>query len=181
MKSQSRFDGSLDLDSHELFAGNAGAVPACALHLISRFEAKHLRDALDRGEVPGDLRSKLRKLEQGEVIHHFIRQNSQLIIALLQAAHDGEFQPVDPTEYEHLLRVLAYVRKDDDLIPDYQPGGYTDDHQVMRAIVHELAPLLQRFKLWRLRHQVPGMWLSRWDEPGVGRFGAAASGTREHA
>lgn len=159
-----RFAANSGWESREPAVGMAGATPVGALHLVSRYEMKHLRDALNRGEIPIDLRGKLLKLEGGGVVHHFIQQNSQLIIALLQAVRDGDFRSATAAECEHLLRVLAYVWKDDDLIPDYQAGGYTDDHQIVRTAMHALAPLIHRFKLWRLRHQVPVMWLSHWGE-----------------
>jgi len=50
------------------------------------------------------------------------------------------------------------VRKTDDSIPDYREDGFIDDHQEVRAVTVEFAPLLQAFKAWRLRSQVPGMW-----------------------
>jgi hypothetical protein len=59
-----------------------------------------------------------------------------------------------------LLRVLAYVRKDDDAIPDNRPDGFVDDQQEIRAMLNEMGGLLQSFKMWRLRHQVPEMWNS---------------------
>jgi hypothetical protein len=51
------------------------------------------------------------------------------------------------------------VRKDDDAIADYKPGGFVDDQQEVRAATQQLGPLLTSFKAWRLRHQVPRMWL----------------------
>ena len=176
MKGNVRFDANPSWDSQAQPVGITGASPSCALHLVSRYEVKQLRDALERGEVPFDLQSKLLKLERGGVIHHFVQQYSQLIIALLQAAHDGEFRSVTTAECERLRRILAYVWKDDDLIPDYQPGGYTDDHQVVRAAIQDLAPLMHRFKLWRLRHQVPAMWLSHGGEPAMAE--ASSRGAR---
>ncbi len=58
-----------------------------------------------------------------------------------------------------MLRVLAYVPKDDDAVPDYKTGGLIDDQQEVRAATVELEALIQAFKAWRLRHQVPAMWL----------------------
>ena len=56
--------------------------------------------------------------------------------------------------------MLAYVRKDDDAIPDYLPSGFMDDQQEVRAAAMELGPLLQAFKAWRLCHLVPA-WGAR--------------------
>jgi len=52
------------------------------------------------------------------------------------------------------------VRKDDDATPDYKPEGFADDQREARAVAMELDDLLQSFKEWRLRHQVPRMWLT---------------------
>jgi hypothetical protein len=54
--------------------------------------------------------------------------------------------------------VLAYVRKDVDAIPDYQPEGFADDQQEIRSAATELSALIQAFKAWRLRYQVPVIW-----------------------
>ena len=55
------------------------------------------------------------------------------------------------------------MRKHDDAIPDYKPEGLglTDDQREMRATTVALDGLIQRFKAWRLRHQVPVMWPNR--------------------
>jgi hypothetical protein len=79
---------------------------------------------------------------------------------LLLAALESAFSEATSANRERLLRVLAYVRKDDDAIPDYRTDGFTDDQQEVRAATTELGPLLHAFKVWRLRHQVPGMWWS---------------------
>jgi hypothetical protein len=65
---------------------------------------------------------------------------------------------INPVSCERLLRVLAYVRKDDDSIPDYQPGGFVDDQQEVRKVDNKYHSLLESFKAWRLRHQVPALW-----------------------
>jgi hypothetical protein len=52
------------------------------------------------------------------------------------------------------------VRKDDDSIPDYQPGGFVDDQQEVRKADNEYHSLLESFKAWRLQHQVPALWWS---------------------
>lgn len=130
----------------------AAAPSTSALWLVNPYEMDELRTALARGQVPVDLRDKLAKLQRAGIIHHFVEQNSQLILALLLAVEDGSFRGVAPEERERLLRVLAYVRQDDDLIPDYQTGGYADDHQEVRMVLQDLAPVIGAFKRWRLRH-----------------------------
>jgi hypothetical protein len=57
--------------------------------------------------------------------------------------------------------VIQLLRKDDDAIPDYKPGGLTDDQREMRAATVALDGLIQAFKAWRLRHQVPMMFPNR--------------------
>lgn len=128
---------------------------------ITPHELESLRDALARGCLPPDFLAKLKRLKDGDLSHHFIDQNCRLFAALLVATGDGSFREGSPAERERLLRVLAYVRKDDDAIPDYKPEGLTDDQREMRAAVVELGSLIQRFKAWRLRHQVPVMWADR--------------------
>ena len=99
-------------------------------------------------------------MTDSDLTHHFIEKNCRLFAALLLAKEDGRFHEGSPAECERLLRVLAYVRKDDDAIPDYKSGGLADDQREMRAATVELGGLIQGFKAWRLRHQVPIMWPS---------------------
>jgi hypothetical protein len=128
------------------------------LHLINAHELEAMRAALTRGHLPSDFLEKLRKLAAGDLSHRFIEQNCRLFAKLLVAAEEGAFRDVSPAERERLVRVLAYVHKDDDAIPDYAPEGFRDDQQEVLAVVVELGGLLQAFKTWRLRHQVPAMW-----------------------
>ena len=129
------------------------------LHLVNAHDLRVLRDALAKGQVPPDLGAKLGTLAEGDLGYRFIEQKCRTIIALVLASEEGSFKEASQRECERLLRVLAYVRKDDDAIPDYRPDGFVDDQQVVRAVTTELDPLLQAFKAWRLRYQVPGMWL----------------------
>jgi hypothetical protein len=128
------------------------------LHLVTADDAQALRSALAKGSLPPDFEAKLSRLHEGDLIHRYVEQNSRLIFGLLLAALESSFTEVTSSDRERLLRVLAYVRKDDDAIPDYLPGGFMDDQQAVRAAAMELAPILHTFKVWRLRHQVPGMW-----------------------
>jgi hypothetical protein len=130
------------------------------LNLVTPQELEQLRDALLDGRPPRDLELKLTRLAGGSLLHRFVEQNSRLIIALLVAAYGGSFREANRGSLERLLRVLAYVRKDDDAIPDNRPDGYVDDQQEIRAMLNEMGDLLQSFKMWRLRHQVPEMWAS---------------------
>jgi hypothetical protein len=128
------------------------------LYLVTANDVQELRSALANGRLPSDFEAKLASLGDGSLIHRHIEQNSRLFFALLLATLESAFPSATPAELERLLRVLAYVRKDDDAIPDYKPGGFVDDQQAVHAAAMELRPLLQAFKAWRLRHQVPGMW-----------------------
>jgi hypothetical protein len=130
------------------------------LHLVTAHDLQALRDGLPKGQVPPDLEAKLATLAVGDLGYRFIEQKCRTIIALVLAAEEGSFKEASRIECELLTRVLAYVRKDDDAIPDYRPDGFVDDQQVVRAVTTELNPLLQAFKAWRLRYQVPGMWLN---------------------
>ena len=133
------------------------------LHMVTVHDLQDLRQALGRGQVPPDFEAKLSKLAAGDLSQRFIEQNCRTSIALLQAAWEGAFKGASYGDCERLLNVLAYVRKDDDLIADYRSGGFVDDQQVTRATATELDPLFQEFKSWRLRHQVPAMWHGRCD------------------
>ncbi len=129
-----------------------------ALHLVTAHELEELRAALARGELPRDFEAKLNRLAEGDLTHRFLARNCRLFSALLHAAQQGLFKQASRADCERLLRVLAYVRKDEDAIPDYQAGGFVDDQQEVRTATTELQPLLDAFKAWRLRHQVPAMW-----------------------
>ena len=96
----------------------------------------------------------------GDLRRSFIELNCRKMIALLSAAREGKFKGGDWADYERLLRVLAYVRKDDDAIPDYRANGFDDDQQELRTTMLALNPLLQRFKQWWLLHKVPELWLA---------------------
>src|SRR2546425_9190837 len=148
----------------------AGRVHSPDLMLVSRpallqwitpHELESLRGALARGALPPDFLGKLKRLADGDLSHHFIEQNCRLFAALLVATEHSSFREGSPAERERLLRVLAYVRKDDDAIPDYKPEGFTDDQREIRAATVALDGLIQGFKAWRLRHQVPIMWPNR--------------------
>jgi hypothetical protein len=128
------------------------------LHLLSAQDVQELRTALVHGRLPADFELKLARLAEGNLSERYVEQNSHLFFALLLAAAHSSFTDATPAQREHLLRVLAYVRKSDDAIPDFLTGGYIDDQQGVRAAATEMAPLLQAFKAWRLRHQVPAMW-----------------------
>jgi hypothetical protein len=128
------------------------------LNLVTPQELEELRDSLMDGRPPRDLELKLTRLASGSLLHRFVEQNSRLIIALLVAAYGGLFREANRASLERLLRVLAYVRKEDDANPDQRPDGYVDDQQEIRAMLSEMGDLLQSFKTWRLRHQVPEMW-----------------------
>lgn len=128
------------------------------LHLVTSHDVAALRNELRRGEAPLDFQAKLSRLSGGDLVHRYVAKHSADFIAVLLAAQDGIFRRISQAEIERVLRVLAYVRKDDDAIPDYRCDGLIDDQQEVHAAVLELAPLLHAFKAWHLRHQVPAMW-----------------------
>jgi len=130
------------------------------LYMVTDGDLQQMRNAIARGTMPPDFEAKLRKLAAGSLLHRSVEQNCRLFIGLLMAAHDGDFKKADESARDRLLRVLAYVRKDDDAMPDYKPEGFADDQHEVRAASTELDALLQAFKEWRLRHQVPRMWVT---------------------
>ena len=140
--------------------GSAPPPRSGLLHLVTPHDLQDLRTALAHGRLPQDFEAKLARLHEGDLIHRNVEQNSRLFYALLLAALECSFTGTNAADRDRLMCVLAYVRKDDDAIPDYRPGGFVDDHQAVRAAATELAPVLHAFKVWRLRHQVPAMWPS---------------------
>jgi len=140
--------------SNRPFAGQN----ANALHMVTQHDVNDIEMALNRGNVPTDFESKLEGLAMQSLLHRSVERNCRLFIALLQAAHKDEFKQLTPSAKERLLRVLAYVRKDDDAIADYKQNGFVDDQREVQAVVADLGVLLDSFKSWRLCHQVPGLW-----------------------
>jgi len=129
-----------------------------ALYLVSHFDLESLSQALRRGEVPVDLEAKLRKLAAGNLTERSVERCSRLFISLIQASQNGAFRAARAEDLKRLLQVLAYVRKDDDEIPDYKGDGFVDDNREVQAARVELRALLESFKSWRLIHQVPELW-----------------------
>lgn len=125
---------------------------------VTEPEVENLRHALAQGRVPLDLESKLMTLRQGDLGKICMEQACRWFIAILMAAEQGMFPQLEPGERERILRVLAYVRKYDDSIPDYQADGYTDDQQEVRAAALDYAGAIQAFKAWHLRNHVPSLW-----------------------
>ena len=128
------------------------------LHLVDDEEVEDLRRDLAGGMTPADFEAKLNRLSSQGLLHQFVAENCRSFFRLLVADAAGAFQKALPAERQRLLRVLAYVRKENDAIADYKPGGFQDDLEEVRAATTEFAALLQAFKEWRLRHQVPALW-----------------------
>ena len=129
-----------------------------ALRLVTLPEMDALRQALRHGKMPLDLAAKLARLRGEDLRERYLQQNSALFIGLWTAAETGAFVRAQPEEREQLLRMLAYVRKDDDAIPDTWPGGFHDDHDLMRWVCGELRSVLESYKTWHLTHRVPLLW-----------------------
>ncbi len=138
-----------------------GAAQETHLYLVTAHEVQSLARELARQNLPSDLEAKLSRLAVGNLSDRFIARNCRTIIALLGAAAGDGFTRLSLRDRERLLRVLAYVRKDDDAVPDYVAGGYVDDQQEVGLVTRDLNELLQGFKAWRLRNQVPGIWLAQ--------------------
>jgi len=128
------------------------------LHWVTPQELEALREALGQGGLPPDFLEKLGRLAGGDLSQRFIEQNCRVFAALLMASETGAFPDASPVQRERLLRVLAYVRNNEDAIPDYSADGLTDDQKEVLAAIVELGGLLQTYKAWRLRNQVPAMW-----------------------
>src|SRR5262245_50609201 len=104
------------------------------LHLVTEHDLDKLRTEVKQGDIPADLAAKLDKLAKGNLGDRFIEQNCRTMFALLVAARMHSFKELSELECERLLSTLAYVRRDDDAIPDYQPKGFLDDQQEVRSL-----------------------------------------------
>ena len=154
-----RSDVLEDCATNQVRVGSQPPVVRSGLvYLVTPNDVQELRTALVKGRLPPDFEAKLAKLGEGSLVERYVEHNSRLFFALLLAAVESSFLKASASDRERLLRVLAYVRKDDDAIPDYLSGGFMDDHQEVRAAAMELGPLLQDYRAWHLRYKVPGMW-----------------------
>jgi len=136
-------------------------VTAKALDMVSEKELASLCAALQQGRIPTDLQAKLERLRTEDPREFYLKQQSVLLSALLRSSAAKEFCLLRPQVCERLLRMLAYVRKDDDAIPDTWPGGFADDHDLMRLTCTELREALDTFKAWHLSRRVPLLWNNR--------------------
>ncbi|HEY5908986.1 MAG TPA: hypothetical protein VJA21_00125 [Verrucomicrobiae bacterium] len=143
------------------------------LYLVTEHEIQALEAALEEGRMPVDFERKLCRLGGGGLIERYVAQNCRLIFSLLLAARQGLCDSLSDAVRDRLLRVLAYVRKDEDAIPDYRVDGFKDDAQEIRSLEADLGPVLQEYKRWRLRHQVPGIWLRADAQPSKPREAAS--------
>jgi hypothetical protein len=143
-------------------------------YLVTTNDVQELRSSLIKGRLPADFEAKLARLGEGNLVERYVEHNCSLFFELLLASMRGSFSGASTSDRERLLRVLAYVRKDEDAIPDYLSGGFFDDQQEVRAAATELGSLLQKYRTWRLRHQVPGMWRIEGWKPSSCRPEAAA-------
>src|SRR5208282_3217777 len=142
------------------FGAQMAPVRAGLLHLVTAQDVQELRLALVKGRLPADFEVKLSRLGEGSLVERYVEQNSRLFFALLLAAAESSFIRATPSDREHLLRVLAYVRKEDDAIPDYLPAGLSDPQQQLPAAATELGPPLQRLIVRSHPHKPPAIWRS---------------------
>lgn len=138
----------------------AEPLPVTGARRISQDEKQAMLGAVTGLALPWDFEQKLARLAKGDLRDSAIEHSCRLYFSLLRAAAVDGFT-LKPESIDHLATVLAYVRKEDDLIPDWLPGGFSDDYLEVRAANAAMAGLLQDYKIWRLRHQVPGLWAPR--------------------
>src|SRR5258707_6526229 len=112
------------------------------LDLVTENELEQLRRTLAQGRVPADLETKLETLSQGSLLHCSVEQNCRLFVSLLLASELSSFNDASRADLDRLLRVLAYVRKENDTIADFKPNGFVDDQQQVRAAVNDLAEVI---------------------------------------
>ena len=133
-------------------------VTARALEMVTAEEMEALCDALHQDHLPPDLRAKMDRLRTNDPKEFYLKQQSLLLASLLMSSAALGFCSLRPQVCRRLLRMLAYVRKDDDAIPDTWPGGMADDHDLMRLTCTELREALETFKAWHLSQRVPLLW-----------------------
>ena len=133
-------------------------VTVTALEMVTEAEMQALCDALHQDRVPPDLRAKLDRLRADDPRESYLKQQGWLLASLLMSPAAQGFCRVHTRVCERLLRMLAYVRKDEDAIPDTWPGGMMDDHDLMRLTCTELRKVLDTFKAWHLSRRVPLLW-----------------------
>jgi len=140
-------------------------ITASALNMVTESEMHTLCDTLQQDRIPVDLRAKLDRLRTDDPRELYLKNQSLLLSSLLRSPAAREFCLARPDDCQRLLRMLAYVRKDDDAIPDTWPGGMVDDHDLMRLTCTELRQVLDTFKAWHLSRRVPLLWHTRPPSP----------------
>jgi len=129
-----------------------------ALDLVTAREMETLCRDLAQGRIPLDLQAKVSVLRVDDPMEFFLKRQSELLLAFLMAPEASQYCRIRPDDCRRLLRMLAYVRKDDDAIPDTCPGGFVDDHDLMRMTCRELDQVLDAFKAWHLSRRVALLW-----------------------
>ena len=124
------------------------------LHLLTEGEVEDLRRNIAEGLTPTDLQRKLNGLSEVDLVQYDLQRKARIIVCLLAAIREGGFGPAPLECEEHLLHVVAYLRKDNDAIPDQGPeGGWVDDLAEMREAWAEHREIITRFNDWRLKQQ----------------------------
>lgn len=149
---------AMKFNSYSAVGGTGVTVKA--LEMVTDAEMEALCDALHQDHLPADLQAKLNRLRVDDPRELYLKHQSLLLSSLLMSPAAREFCLVRPRVCERLLRMLAYVRKDDDAIPDTWPGGMADDHDLMRLTCSELREVLATFKAWHLSRRVPSLWIA---------------------
>jgi len=141
-----------------LYPYRGTGVTVRALDMVTKAEMENLCDSLHQGHVPSDLQAKLERLRTDDPKEFYLKQQSLLLMSLLMSPAAQSYCTLRPNVCERLLRMVAYVRKDDDAIPDTWADGMADDHDLMRMTCTELRAALDTFKAWHLSRRVPLMW-----------------------
>jgi hypothetical protein len=129
--------------------------------MVTEAEINALCDSLREDRVPADLQAKLDRLRTDDPKESYLKRQSLLLASLLMSPSARGFCRLRPHDCERLLRMLAYVRMDDDAIPDTWSGGMADDHDLMRLTCADLREALETFKAWHLSRRVPLLWNAR--------------------
>ncbi len=104
-------------------------------------------DALARA-----LSAKVGQMESGRMANQLLEPKILLLSEVIRETLTGRYLDLSVLAFARSLTALDYFLKDDDQIPDDQPGGFDDDLKEVSKVINEFADEFKRFKEWKLKH-----------------------------
>ncbi len=77
-----------------------------------------------------------------------LKEDLQTLLRMLQASGEGRYREVSGKNLALAALGILYVVSPLDLIPDFLPGGFSDDAAVITFIVRRLRTELAAFEAW---------------------------------